>query len=147
MTNVIQGISVDEIIAVLHACGCRAVATKTNGVLRIESAAQGLAFAVTPMRAETAESARYTDFVFQCVVVHAVPADADAWNASRRFARMSQQENTVALTLDVLAVGGVTLNWLQAQCELWQLLLGEFAQHLLSRSNLAVAAAEKTVAA
>jgi hypothetical protein len=138
MSVILNGVTTADIETALQASGCSARLV-TEPALRIESAAQGLGFLLIPGRPDAADPVRYSDLVFQCVVAHAAPARAEAWNAGRRFARMVQQGGVVVLTLDVLAAGGVTPEWLRAQCELFQLLLGEFSRHLLAPAPVVAA--------
>jgi hypothetical protein len=47
-----------------------------------------------------------------------------------RFARLFRQDAFLVLTMDVVLAGGVTDDYLCAQCELWDRVIRDFILHL-----------------
>ncbi|KVU63589.1 bacterial sensory transduction regulator family protein [Burkholderia ubonensis] len=149
----IDAIGADELADVFRNAGYRVTATEQNGAVQLMSASQGVGFAVrfgnaAPPQGEAAgvPIARYLDYTLGCVlqVQGDLPAQLVAdWNRTKRFARLASHGPFLALEMDVIVAGGVTVRYLRSTIELWDRMVQEFLLHLRNRP----AFAEQEVAA
>lgn len=133
MTTLITAVNPQQLIDVLQQAGFRASEIKNGDAVLIQSAAQGLNFDIRFGATLADDKQAYTDFAFSCplqIQGELNPQMIENWNRHRRFARLSQQGQWLVLVLDVLVIGGVSHEWLKAQCELWDGLLREYLRHL-----------------
>ncbi len=126
------GVTPDRLAAVLQAAGYRATITETNGFFEVKSAAQGLNF-FARFGNRAGPEAQFLDFTFFCpLAVNGELSQGvlDLWNRSRRFARLTREQQLLVLAMDVLAAGGVPDLYLSAQCELWDNMIRDLIMHL-----------------
>ena len=146
-TGTRPGVSPDRLAAVLQAAGYRATITETNGFFEVKSAAQGLNF-FARFGNRAGPGAQFLDFTFFCpLAVNGELSQGvlDLWNRSRRFARLTREQQLLVLAMDVLAAGGVPDLYLRAQCELWDNMIRDLIIHLRqSGSSPPPAASEST---
>ncbi|MBN3821751.1 YbjN domain-containing protein, partial [Paraburkholderia sp. Se-20369] len=142
---------------VFRGAGYRVTATEQNGAVQLMSASQGVGFAVRfgnalPPAAQGEPAApRYLDYTLGCVLQ--VQGDLPAqlvgdWNRTKRFARLASHGPFLALEMDVIVAGGVSVRYLRSTIELWDRMVQEFLLHLRNRPALAEQeAAERAAAA
>jgi hypothetical protein len=126
------GVTPDRLAAVLQAAGYRATITETNGFFEVKSAAQGLNF-FARFGNRAGPEKQFLDFTFFCpLAVNGELSQGilDLWNRSRRFARLTREQQLLVLAMDVLAAGGVPDLYLRAQCELWDGMIRDMIIHL-----------------
>ena len=126
------GVTPGRLAAVLQAAGYRATIGETNGFFEVKSAAQGLNFFIRFGNPAGPER-QYLDFTFFCPLAvkgELAQAVLDLWNGSRRFGRLTREQQLLVLTMDVLAAGGVPDLYLSAQCELWDGIIRDMILHL-----------------
>jgi len=126
------GVTPDRLAAVLQAAGYRATITEANGYFEVKSAAQGLNF-FARFGNRVGPDAQFLDFTFFCpLAVNGELSQGvlDLWNRSRRFARLTREQQLLFLAMDVLAAGGVPDLYLRAQCELWDNMIRDLIIHL-----------------
>lgn len=133
MTTLINAISPRQLAEILQQAGYRAAEVQHGNSVQIQSAAQGLNFAIAFGNAAPGVEGGFSDFSFSCPLQ--IQGDLDpqlleSWNSTRRFARLSRQGHWLVLVQDVLIAGGVSPEWLRAQCELWDGILREYLRHL-----------------
>ncbi len=131
-TGTRPGVTPDRLAAVLQAAGYRATITETNGFFEVKSAAQGLNF-FARFGNRAGPDSEFLDFTFFCpLAVHGELSQGvlDLWNRSRRFARLTREQQLLVLSMDVLAAGGVPDLYLRAQCELWDNMIRDLIIHL-----------------
>ena len=149
MTQLIAHVSPQSLTEVLQAAGYRVNQTDQNGIVQLLSASQGIGYAVR-FGNPAGEQGSYVDFTFSCAlrVQGELPAGlAELWNASRRFARLSQQGEFLVMEMDVVVAAGVSADYLRGKLELWDRLLQEFIVYLRDFSQTtAVQAAKSAVA-
>ncbi|KVQ11752.1 YbjN domain-containing protein [Burkholderia ubonensis] len=143
----IDAIGVDELADVFRNAGYRVTATEQNGAVQLMSASQGVGFAVrfgnaAPPQGEAAGAsiARYLDYTLGCVlqVQGDLPAQLVAdWNRTKRFARLASHGPFLALEMDVIVAGGVSVRYLRSTIELWDRMVQEFLLHLRNRPAFA----------
>jgi hypothetical protein len=140
-----SGVSPEQLATVLQAAGYRAQPLELNGLHEIRSAAQGLSFVIR-FGNPTGIEKRYFDLTFFCPLAlkgELAPGVIDLWNRSRRFARLSREQQLLLLSMDVLAAGGVPDTYLRAQCELWDRMIQDLVLYLRqSGSSTPATAAE-----
>ncbi len=133
MTALITAITPQQLTLILQQAGYRAHEVMNGQRVQIQSAAQGIGFAINFGNTATEQQLEFIDFSFNCTLSiegQLRPDVIEGWNRSRRFARLSQQGQWLVLVMDVIVAGGVSAAWLQGQCELWDALLSEFIRHL-----------------
>ena len=131
---IIVSLSHERLRDILQEAGYR-VETLTDPVANVtylRSATNGLGFEVRPGNL-IAGGGEFVDLVLVAVlqVQGNLPLDlVNRWNAGRRFARLQLSRPFLALTLDVSVAGGVALNHLRAQIEIWDHLVRELIVYL-----------------
>jgi hypothetical protein len=128
-----SAVNPEEMAAILRRTGYRATVAELAGQPQVQSAAQGLGFFIGFGNAEPAAPGAFIDLAFQCLISiqGEVPAGMiEGWNRSMRFARLFRQDAFLVLTMDVVLAGGVTDDYLCAQCELWDRVIRDFILHL-----------------
>lgn len=133
MTTV-HALSSEYLQELLQSMGYRVTLSEHNGQLQLQSAAQGMGFAVRPGNPSQA-SGEFVDCTWSCAlrVQGELPAElVSSWNISKRFARLSRQGEFLVLEADMVVAGGVSRNHLQALVELWDRLLQELLFFLRS---------------
>lgn len=136
-TVIKKSITPAELAAILQDAGFRADVVHENGQPRVRSAAQGLEFSIQFVSPADAEQ-RYSDFSFHCPIrIKGELPDGivNRWNRSKRFARLARNERFLYVTMDVMLSGGVTLDHLRGQCEIWDRLIREFFMHLREHAD------------
>ncbi|KVP55244.1 bacterial sensory transduction regulator family protein [Burkholderia ubonensis] len=140
--ELIYAIDVDQLADVFRHAGYRMTATEQNGAVQLTSASQGLGFAVRfgnvapQVDAEGSSPAYYLDYTLGCVlqVQGELPAQLVAdWNRTKRFARLASHGPLLALEMDVIVTGGVSVRYLRSTIELWDHLVQEFLLYLRNR--------------
>lgn len=119
----------EVLMDILRETGYRANTVEHQGKPLVHSAVQGLQFQISLGNASPADSRRFIDFTFHCIlrVQGELPALCiEEWNRTRRFARISAQGQALVLSMDVMVAGGVSKDHLRAQCELWDHLMRQF---------------------
>ncbi len=112
----------------------------------LRSATSGLAFDVRPGNRLAADDQSFADVAFSAVlqVQGELPLElVNRWNASRRFARLQLSHPFLVFCMDVSASGGITLDHLRTQIEIWDRLVQELIAYLrdeLRRPNVAAGA-------
>lgn len=137
MTSLIEHICAKSLTELLQAAGYRVNETEQNGIVQLLSASQGIAFAVR-LGNPAPTSGEYLDFTFSCAlrVQGELPAGlVQLWNASRRFARLSVQDEFLVMEMDVVVAAGVSADHLRSNLELWDRLLQEFIVYLREYSQ------------
>ncbi|WP_017329016.1 YbjN domain-containing protein [Burkholderia stagnalis] len=142
----IDAVGVEQLADVFRGAGYRVTATEQNGAVQLMSASQGVGFAVRfgnalPSAAQAEPAApRYLDYTLGCVLQ--VQGDLPAqlvgdWNRTKRFARLASHGPFLALEMDVIVAGGVSVRYLRSTIELWDRMVQEFLLHLRNRPALA----------
>ena len=128
-----SAVNPEEMAEILRRTGYRATVAELAGQPQVQSAAQGLGFFIGFGNAAPAAPGGFIDLAFQCLISiqGEVPAGMiEGWNRSMRFARLFRQDAFLVLTMDVVLAGGVTDDYLCAQCELWDRVIRDFILHL-----------------
>lgn len=136
MSELITSVTPQGLTELLQEAGYRVNQTDQNGIVQLLSASQGIGFAVR-FGNPAAEQGSYMDFTYSCAlrVQGQLPEGlAQVWNASRRFARLSLQDEFLLMEMDVV-VAGVGASHLRSQLELWDRLLQEFIVYLREYSQ------------
>jgi len=126
-------VGAEDIAEILRRTGYRATVVDVAGQPQVQSAAQGLGFFVAFGNPALQGQPGFIDLAFQCVISiqgEVPPGLIDGWNRGMRFARLFRQESLLVLTMDVVLAGGVTDEWLCAQCELWDRVIRDLILHL-----------------
>jgi hypothetical protein len=134
---------------VLRQAGYRANLVEGNAGVQLHSAVQGLGFFISFGSPLPGAPGQHLDFSFHCwLAVRGELPDAviESWNRGKRFGRVFRQQQVLVLTMDVLVAGGVSLNHLLAQCEIWDHLVRDLMLHL-RQSVQATAAVPSTAVA
>ena len=138
MNELITRVTVQSLTDLLQDAGYRVNPSEQNGIVQLLSASQGIGFAVR-FGNPSPEQDGYVDFTYSCAlrVQGQLPEGlTQVWNASRRFARLSQQGEFLLMEMDVV-VAGVGASHLRSQLELWDRLLQEFIVYLREYSQQA----------
>jgi len=99
----------------------------------LRSATSGLAFDVRPGNRVAGDNDGFADVAFSAVlqVQGELPLDVvNRWNASRRFSRLQLSHPFLVFCMDVSAAGGITLDHLRSQIEIWDRLVQELIVYL-----------------
>ena len=137
----------EEMAAILRRTGYRATVAEHSGLPQVQSAAQGLGFFVAFGNAAPAAAGSYIDLAFQCLIGiqgDVPPGLIEGWNRSMRFARLFRQDAFLVLTMDVVLAGGVSDDYLCAQCELWDRVIRDLILHLRNPGTDPVEPASET---
>jgi hypothetical protein len=135
-TPLISAVSPADIAAILRQAGYAASVVDYSDFSQVQSSAQGVGFCIGFGRKALGVERKYIEFSFHCwlnIRGDLPPLLIDDWNQGKRYARLFRQEQTLALTMDVLVAGGVSEAYLRAQCELWERLLRELIVHMRKR--------------
>jgi hypothetical protein len=128
-------LTLDSLREILQQAGYRveAVTDPLANVPYLRSATAGLAFDIRPGNRLAGDGQDFADLAFVAVlqVQGELPLDVvNRWNATRRFARLSLSQPFLVFCLDVSLVGGVALDHLRAQIEIWDRLVQELIAYL-----------------
>lgn len=126
------GVTPERLAQVLQAAGYRATVAETNGIFEVRSAAQGLSFFARFGNRSGVER-QFIDFTLFCPLAingELASGAVELWNRSRRFARLTREQQLLVLSMDVLAAGGVPDTYLRAQSELWDKILRDLILYL-----------------
>ncbi|KVQ04557.1 YbjN domain-containing protein [Burkholderia ubonensis] len=144
--GLIYAIDVDRLADEFRHAGYHMTPTEQNGAVQLLSASQGLGFVVrfgnvAPQGEPVGSStARYLDYTLGCVlqVQGELPAQLVAdWNRTKRFARLASHGPLLALEMDVIVAGGVSVRYLRSTIELWDRVVQEFLLYLRDRPAFA----------
>lgn len=97
------------------------------------SATGGLGFEIRFANPMPDQLGAFADAVFQAVfrVQGELPlALVNTWNATRRFARLCLLKDALVLSMDVNVLGGVAVDHLHAQVEIWDRLVQQLVTDL-----------------
>lgn len=133
-----------DLAEALKKSGYRANLVEQNKLPQLQSAAQGIGFFIAFGNPAPAGRGGYVDYSFHCwfAIQGELRADlVDAWNRSKRFARLFRQEQMLVLTMDVMVAGGVCDAFLCAQVEVWDRVLHDFIAHFKQPAPAPAAAA------
>jgi len=145
--TLIEFVTADSMTTLLQDAGCRVNRIEQNQVVQLQTASQGIGYAVRFGNAAK-ELGQFLDFTYSCTlrVQGDIPANlVNQWNISRRFSRLSSQGEFLVLEQDVVVADGVSQKNLLGSLVLWDRVLQEFIIYLRDFSrNLAAeqAAAE-----
>ncbi|WCM18149.1 YbjN domain-containing protein [Paraburkholderia bryophila] len=150
--ELIEAVSIDRLAEILKAAGYRVTVAEQNGAVQLMSASQGVGFSVRfgnaaqeAAASTDATALRYLDYTHSCVlqVQGELPMELVAsWNRTKRFARLADHGQFLALEMDVIVAGGVTERYLRSTIELWDRLIQELLLHLRNRPALTEQMAE-----
>nr|WKF56244.1 hypothetical protein HUO10_000694 [Paraburkholderia busanensis] len=139
--DLIEAVSIEQLADVLKAAGYRVTVAEQAGVVQLMSASQGIGFSVRfgnlaqgAVGQETV--VRYLDYTLSCVlqVQGDYPQEwVASWNRTKRFARLADHGQFIALEMDVIVGGGVSVRHLRSTVELWDRLIQELLMHLRTR--------------
>ncbi len=138
MSQLMSSVTTQGLTELLQEAGYRVNQSEQNGIVQLLSASQGIGFAVR-FGNPAPEQGAYVDFTYSCAlrVQGELPEGlTQAWNTSRRFARLSVQGEFLLMEMDVV-VAGVGALYLRSQLELWDRLLQEFIVYLREYSQTA----------
>lgn len=148
-TTLIEVVTADSMTTLLQDAGCRVNRIEQNQVVQLQTASQGIGYAVRFGNAAR-EQGEFLDFTYSCTlrVQGEVPENlVNQWNISRRFSRLSAQGEFLVLEQDVVVADGVTQKHLLGSLVLWDRILQEFVIYLRDFSrNLAAQQAEAEAA-
>lgn len=139
--------NLEQLAELLRRAGYRATVASDAGRPLVQSAAQGLGFLLMPGNAAADEPGSYVDFSFNCLIrleQKLAPGLIESWNEGKRFGRCFQRDGLLALSHDVMLVGGVSERYLLSQCELWDRLMHDFIAHLRQPTQAAAPTAAAT---
>jgi len=148
--TLIEALTPDALREMLLAAGYRAedVAGQANDAPILRSATGGLAFEIrfaNPLlgTGPNGKGTGFADATFLAAfrVQGELPLSlVNAWNATRRFARLHLSERMLVLTLEINVLGGVAPAHLRAQLEIWDRLVQQLIAYL--REEVAKLAAQ-----
>lgn len=122
----------EQVAEAIKASGCSVTAINADGLVRLQSASQGIGFQV--LWGNAVSEGEYVDLTLNCplrIEGGALPEGVLAeWHRTKRFVRAAQHGDLVVLEMDILAAGGITPNHLAMQMQLWSQMMGQFFQHL-----------------
>jgi hypothetical protein len=139
----IEAVGVDQLADVFKTAGYRVTQAEQNGMVQLMSASQGVGFTVRFGNPGT-QAGTFVDFTLSCAlqVQGELPAEIVAsWNRTKRFARLWEQGQFLALEMDVVVAGGISERNVRSLIELWDRLIREFLLHLRNRPAMAAAEA------
>lgn len=129
---VLAAVGPEQLGEAIKLAGCAVTPVEQNGVIRLHSASHGVGFQV--LWGNRLAAGQYADFTFSCplrIQGGSLPHGLlQEWHRSRRFARVSQHGEFIALEMDVFVAGGVTLDYLTVQAQLWTQMMGQFFIYL-----------------
>lgn len=131
--TLLHAVSAEQIADAIKIAGCSVTTLEHNGVPHLHSASQGVGFQVLWGNAG-ATPGQFIDFTLSCplrIQDGVLPEGLIAeWHRSKRFARIVQHGDLLALEMDVIAVGGVSPAHLNMMVQLWTQMMGQFFLHL-----------------
>lgn len=139
--TLIHTVSVALMTEKLQSVGYRVTPSEQNGIVQLLSASQGVGFSVRFGNAAT-ETNTWLDFTFGCVlrIEGELPLALVAqWNLSKRFSRLTVQEQFLVLEMDCIVAGGVSDGYLHANIEIWDRLMQDFLLFLRNFQPASVA--------
>jgi len=146
----LHAVSAEQVADAIKIAGCSVTTLEHNGVPHLHSASQGVGFQVLWGNA-TATPGQFVDFTLSCplrVQDGILPEGLiNEWHRSKRFARIVQHGDLLALEMDVIVVGGVSPAHLNMMVQLWTQMMGQFFLHLRNFAPAVPAAAEATAPA
>ena len=131
--SLIHSVSAEQIGEAIKAAGCAVTLLEQNGVPMVHSASHGVGFQVL-WGNPTGETGQFLDFTLSTplrVQEGVLPEGLIAeWHRSKRFARVVQHGEMIALEMDVIVAGGVSAGYLNMVVQLWTQMMGQFFLHL-----------------
>lgn len=132
-SELLVAVTPEQVSEAIKAAGCSVTALEHNGVEHLHSASQGVGFQVLWGNA-AAQPGQFIDFTMSCplrVQGGVLPPGLIAeWHRNKRFARIVEHGEMIALEMDVIVVGGVSKNNLSMTVQLWTQMMGQFFLHL-----------------
>lgn len=127
----LTSVDADQVATAIKAAGCAVTAIEQDGVVHLHSASHGIGYQVLW---GNASEGRYADFTLSCplrVQGGALPEGVlGEWHRTKRFARVAQHGDFVALEMDVIVAGGVGPAFLPLALQIWTQMMGQFFVHL-----------------
>lgn len=141
----VDWINLEQIQKIMQTMGYRVTLAESDGsVPQLHSASQGIGFSVRPGNLASQGEGAYLDFSLSCalrITQGELPKGlVNTWNASKRFARLSDQGSFLVLEMDTVVAGGVTPSYVRANIELWDRLMSELVLFLRTYLQQSVAA-------
>lgn len=133
VSELLAAVTPEQVSEAIKSAGCSVTALEHNGVAHLHSASQGVGFQVLWGNA-AAEAGQFVDFTMSCplrVQGGVLPPGLIAeWHRNKRFARIVEHGEMIALEMDVIVAGGVGKNHLSMTFQLWTQMMGQFFLHL-----------------
>ena len=127
-SELLNAATCEQVSDAIKAAGAAVTRIEQDGVVHLHSASHGIGFQV--LWGNEIAPEHYTDFTLSSplrVQGGALPAGLiDAWNRSKRFARVSHHGDFVVLEMDVLLAGGVSASHIVVSLQLWMQMMGQF---------------------
>jgi hypothetical protein len=126
--DMLSTLTPDRVSDAIKQAGCAVTALEQDGTVHLHSASHGVGFQV--LWGTAVELGRYADLTLSCPLRVQGGSLPDAllaeWHRTKRFARLAQHGEFLALEMDVVASGGVSEAHLMLQMRLWTQMMGEF---------------------
>jgi len=133
ISELLVAVTPEQVSEAIKSAGCSVTALEHNGVAHLHSASQGVGFQVLWGNG-AAEAGQFIDFTMSCplrVQGGVLPPGLIAeWHRNKRFARIVEHGEMIALEMDVIVAGGVSKNHLSMTFQLWTQMMGQFFLHL-----------------
>jgi len=133
LSELLVAVTPEQVSEAIKSAGCSVTALEHNGVAHLHSASQGVGFQVLWGNA-AAQQRQFIDFTISCplrVQGGVLPPGLIAeWHRNKRFARIVEHGEMIALEMDVIVAGGVSKGNLSMTFQLWTQMMGQFFLHL-----------------
>ncbi len=122
-----HSITVESMRDVLQGAGLRAeLVAETETMLVIRSASNGVNFEIRLFNPVKEDKGSFTDAMFMAGLTlkdAVAPEFLNRWNSIKRFGRLYASQGHLILALDIFLQGGVSLEYLRSQLDIWDRLL------------------------
>ena len=127
----ITGADTDEILNIARGYGAATLATQSNGDPQISGKISGISYQVYFRNCTDNADCEDLNFYLGFLDLKPTLEVINDWNLNKRFSRAYlDQDKDACIEMDLDLVNGVSAEYLDAQFELWNMVLTQFAEHV-----------------
>ena len=129
--DTITGANTDEILNIARGYGAATLATQSNGDPQINGKINGISYQVYFRNCTDNTNCEDLNFYLGFLDLKPSLEVINDWNYNKRFSRAYLDEDKDAcVEMDIDLVQGVSAEYLDAQFNLWNMILTQFAEHV-----------------
>ena len=129
--TLLTGADTAEILNAARGYGAASLTTQSNGDPQITGKIEGITYQVYFRNCTNNEDCEDLNFYLGFLDLKPTLEVINDWNLNKRFSRAYlDQDKDACIEMDIDLVNGVSAEYLDAQFELWNMVLTQFAEHV-----------------